>query len=110
MVTNRIKGKSVFARGLLRRWLRDPQLVGTHGWRRLILLWFGFNGGSVPSPTYAIMHAYRKGNYTINHLDLYRIASLKEVTSTATGAPFLIFSPMQLDALDLPRLVSAGQR
>ncbi len=53
-------GKSVFARGLLRRWMRDPKLI-------------------VPSPTFGIMQTYNYGRALVNHVDLYRLSSTAEL-------------------------------
>ena len=62
-------GKSVFARGFVRRVMRDAALI-------------------VPSPTFAIMVPYKRKHYVLNHMDLYR---LKVVSNQCSHNHLCIF-------------------
>lgn len=53
-------GKSVFARGFIKRWMRNVALV-------------------VPSPTFTIIQSYQRGNSQLHHADLYRLATVADL-------------------------------
>jgi len=86
-------GKTTFARALIRRLTRDPEL-------------------EVPSPTFTLMQIYEGADYPIVHADLYRIAKPSELAElgwdeAAEGALVMVEWPerageaLQADRLDL---------
>jgi tRNA threonylcarbamoyl adenosine modification protein YjeE len=55
-------GKSVFARGFVRRVMREREL-------------------EVPSPTFAIVLPYQRKSFVLNHVDLHRLTSRAELAT-----------------------------